>query len=264
MFNQELELFSNAAQSKYNSASKQPLKFLVGAIIAGFFIVVATMLSNVTAALFYAKAPELGKFISSVIFSIAIILVVFIGGELFTGNNMVMALGLYNRKVSFGNTMKVWLYSYIGNLIGTVLLSLLFLLSGCAKESLTNYFDAVISGKLDLSILQLFVRGILCNYLVCMAVFIGKRMTSESGKLIVILFIITTFVICGFEHSIANMSTFTLAGVLLNGLPVKQVILNFIFVTLGNIVGGALLFAWPLQFVGKQQNEQAKKNESAD
>lgn len=256
MFDKEIDAFTEVAQLKYKTAVKEPLKFLVGAVMAGFYIFVATILSNVIAANFYAQMPAVGKLLSSFVFAIAIILVVFMGGELFTGNNMAMALGAYNRKVSWGNAGRVWLYSYIGNLIGTVFLSGLFVVSGCARDALTEYFSAIIYGKLDLSLLQLFVRGALCNYLVCMAVFIGKRMKSESGRLVVIIFLIGTFVICGFEHSIANMSLFTISGFLLGGLPVQKVIVHFIVVTLGNIVGGVLLFAWPVYFVSNKKSKQ--------
>lgn len=257
MYEKELEAFSAAAQSKYTMAKQTPFRYFVAAIIAGFFIVVATVLSNVTAAVFYKTSPEIAKFLGAFLFSIAIVLIVFIGGELFTGNNMTMAMGMYNKKVTFGQTLRVWLMSYIGNFVGAFILGSLVVLSGCCREILTDYYTAIIPSKLNLDPFTLFVRGILCNYLVCLAVFVGKKMATESGKLVVMFCVITTFVIAGFEHCIANMGTYTIAGFLLGGLPFDKVALSFVFVTLGNIVGGALLFAWPLKFVsGKSQKNK--------
>lgn len=253
MFNKELDSFSNAAVKKYTLAKKSPFQYITSAIIAGFFIVVATILSNVTSAVFYKSSPEIAKFLGSFLFSIAIILIVFLGGELFTGNNMTMAFGLYNKKVKFGNACRVWLISYIGNFIGAFILGGLFVLSGCARDILTDYYTSIIPPKLELDPLTLFIRGLLCNYLVCLAVFIGTKMETEIGKIAVIFCVITTFVISGFEHCIANMGTFTIAGFLLGGLPFEQVLKSFIFVTIGNMVGGVILFALPIQLATKRK-----------
>ena len=252
MYDKELDAFANAAVSKYNQAKNSPLQYFMGAIIAGFFIVVATVLSNVTAAVFYEKSPEVAKFLGAFLFPIAIVLIVFVGGELFTGNNMTMAMGVYNKKVTWSNALRVWLYSYIGNFVGAFLLGGLVVISGSARGILTTYYAAIIPGKLELDPLTLFVRGILCNYLVCLAVFVGKKMETEIGKLVVMFCVITAFVISGFEHCIANMGTFTIAGFLLGGLPVKELIMSFVFVTLGNIVGGAFFLAWPIKFVSSK------------
>lgn len=252
MYDKELDAFANAAVSKYNQAKNSPLQYFMGAIIAGFFIVVATVLSNVTAAVFYEKSPEVAKFLGAFLFPIAIVLIVFVGGELFTGNNMTMAMGVYNKKVTWSNALRVWLYSYIGNFVGAFLLGGLVVISGSARGILTTYYAVIIPGKLELDPLTLFVRGILCNYLVCLAVFVGKKMETEIGKLVVMFCVITAFVISGFEHCIANMGTFTIAGFLLGGLPVKELIMSFVFVTLGNIVGGAFFLAWPIKFVSSK------------
>lgn len=252
MYDKELDAFAEAAVSKYEKAKNSPIRYLMGAVIAGFFIVVAIIFSNVTAAVFYEKSPEVAKFFGAFLFPIAIVLIVFVGGDLFTGNTMTMAMGIYNKKVTLGNTLRVWVLSYIGNFIGAFVLGGLVVLSGSAREILTTYYEAIIPGKLELDPLTLFIRGILCNYLVCLAVFVGKKMETEIGKLVVMFCVITTFVIAGFEHCIANMGTFTIAGFLLGGLPAKQVIINFVFVTLGNIVGGAFLLAWPFKFVSSK------------
>lgn len=253
MFNKELDSFSNAALKKYDSAKNFPFRYMTSAVIAGFFIVVATVLSNVTAAVFYKSSPETAKFLGSFLFSIAIVMIVFVGGELFTGNNMTMAFGLYNKKVKLSNACRVWLMSYIGNFIGAFILGGLVVLSGCASGILTDYYKAIIPSKLELDPLTLFIRGILCNYLVCLAVFVGTKMETEIGKIVVMFCVITTFVISGFEHCIANMGTFTIAGFLLGGLPFEQTLISFIFVTLGNMVGGIILFALPIQIATKRK-----------
>lgn len=253
MFSKEIDSLCSAAIKKSDMSKDSPFRYMTSAVIAGFFIVIAVILSNITAAVFYKSSPELAKFLGSILFPIAIVLIVFVGGDLFTGNNMTMAFGLYNKKVKLSSALRVWIMSYVGNFIGAFILGGLLVLSGCSSGILTDYYAAIIPSKLELDPLTLFIRGILCNYLVCLAVFIGTRMKTESGKLVVMFCIITTFVIAGFEHCIANMGIFTVAGFLLGGLPTQQVITNFVFVTLGNMVGGAILFTLPIQLVTKRK-----------
>lgn len=223
--------------------------FLMRAILAGFFIVVAVLLSNVTMAILYPKYPEFAKILGAFLFSIAIALIVFIGGELFTGNNMTMALGLYHRRCALRDVLKVWAFSYIGNFIGTVLLSLLFVASGSAKTIMVEYFNQIIPAKLAATPSEILIRAILCNFLVCLAVWTGTRMQTESGKLIVMFCVIMTFVVSGFEHCIANMSTFTIAAFYCESLDWFAVLQNMVLATIGNVIGGAILLAIPLKYV---------------
>ena len=95
------------------------------AIMAGFFIVVAMIFSNVVGNVFAgAEEPAWGKFLGALVFSIAVLLISMVGGELFTGNNLVMAFGVYDKRVTLGDAGKVWLVSYIGNFVGCLILSL--------------------------------------------------------------------------------------------------------------------------------------------
>lgn len=127
MLDSDLEIMKKAAFNKADICNNHLGKYFIRAIVAGFFIVVATMLSNVTAAVLLKTYPQFGKLISSIFFSIAIILVVFIGGELFTGNNMVMAMGVYTKTCKVSDMIKTWVISYIGNFVGSFILGLDFL-----------------------------------------------------------------------------------------------------------------------------------------
>lgn len=253
MYLTDLDKLSNTAAGKYALAKEDPKKYMVRAIAAGFFLVVAIIFSNVTAGLFYQSSHELAKLLYGVTFPLAIILVVFIGGELFTSNNMYMAVGAYRKKVTWKQAVQVWLFSYAGNLIGSLIFAGIFLASGASKAPVTEYMNATVLGKLEAPALQLFLKGVLCNFMVCLSVLAAARMKSEGGKLIVMFFIIMAFVIGGFEHSIANMGTFTIGYVLLGGLPAGLLVKSMICVTLGNIVGGAVLLAWPIQYMSTKE-----------
>lgn len=253
MVNSDVETMSNAAAYKADLCKNHFGKYFMRAIIAGFFIVVAVILSNVTAAVVFPVSPQGAKALGALLFSLAIILVVLIGGELFTGNNMTMAMGVYNKKCTCADMVKVWVVSYLGNLVGTVSLSALFVWSGVSKKILTDYFNTFIDAKLAIDPLEMVLRGIMCNFLVCLAVYTGTRLKTECGKIIIMMLVIMTFVIAGFEHCVANMSIFSVAAFLNGGIDILLVLKSMLFVTIGNIIGGAVLLALPLKLASAEK-----------
>lgn len=258
MYASDVNQISNVAVEKYRIAKEEPKTYLMRSIVAGFYLVIAIILSNVTAAVFYERAPEVGKFLASMLFPTAIVLIVFVGGELFTGNNMVMALGVYDKKCTWMQTMRVWVMSYIGNFIGVSIFSFLFIKSGASKAILAEYLSHAVMSKLEITPVEMLTRGILCNFMVCIAVLVGVRMKSEIGKLVLMFCVIAAFVIAGFEHSIANMGTFQLAYFLVDGMPAGQMLKSMVFVTIGNVLGGAVLLAWPLKHMSIEEGISVK------
>lgn len=253
MYIQDIEVVSKAATNKAEMCSKHFGKYFTRSVIAGFYIVVATILSNISAAILFTTYPQFGKLLSSLLFSIAIILIVFIGGELFTGNNMTMAIGAYNRSCKISDVIKVWIVSYIGNFIGAFILSAMFVASNASKQILTDYYNSFINAKLSATPVELLLRGILCNFMVCLAVWTGTRMKSESGKIIVMAAVIMTFVAAGFEHCVANMGTFSIAYLLLDNVSLTLIAKSMFFVTIGNILGGAVLLGLPLKLMADEK-----------
>lgn len=246
MLTEDIDAISAAAENKAQVCSRQLGKYFIRSVMAGFYIVVATVLSHVTAAVLYPVSPQAGKVLSALLFSIAIVLVVFLGGELFTGNNLTMAVGFYSKKCTLRDVGKVWLTSYAGNFAGACFISFLVVKSGASKDILTEYYRSFIYGKLEIPPGEMVLRGILCNFLVCLAVWTGTRMKTESGKLVVMFCVIMSFVIAGFEHCIANMSSFTIGYLLMGDLSLAAMAKSMFFVTAGNVLGGAVLLALPL------------------
>ncbi|MDD6305553.1 MAG: formate/nitrite transporter family protein [Clostridiales bacterium] len=253
MLNSDITAISKSAANKAEVCSQHMGKYMMRSIVAGFYIVVATILSNVSAAVLYPTYPELAKLLGGFLFSIAIILIVFIGGELFTGNNLTMAIGVYNRSCSIKDLGKVWFLSYLGNFIGAFFLSAIFVASGASRGVLTEYYESFIFAKLELTPIELLLRGVLCNFLVCLAVWIGVRMKTESGKIMVMSLVIMAFVTTGFEHCIANMAIFSISGMMVDGLDIMLILKNMLFVTIGNILGGSVLLGLPLKLMSGEK-----------
>ena len=152
------------------------------------------------------------------VFSIAVLLISMVGGELFTGNNFVMAFGAIDQKVTWKETGKVWLVSYIGNFVGCLILTLIFVWAGAAGTNIF-YPAGFINNKLSIPLGEMFFRAVLCNFFVCLGVLCGIKLKSEAAKILMIIMCISGFVISGFEHSIANMSTFVAAYCLVPDFP---------------------------------------------
>ena len=243
---EDVQKVSNAANGKITLLNSNFARYFVRAVMAGFFIVVAMIFSNVVGNVFAgAEEPAWGKFLGALVFSIAVLLISLVGGELFTGNNLVMAFGVYDKRVSWGDAGKVWIVSYIGNFVGCAILALIFV--GAGASGTADYFAGFIGNKLAIPAGQMFFRAVLCNFFVCLAVLCGIKLKSESGKFLMIVICISGFVVSGFEHCIANMGIFTVAFCMVPGLSVGAMLKSMVIVTLGNIVGGAVLLAWPLR-----------------
>jgi len=241
MYYSDIEKLTNSSKTKKEMADKSIVKYFARAIMAGIFLMLATILSYTIGAVLSSNYPETAKISGAALFCFAIIAVVFFGGELFTGNNMVMFIGYLKKEVSLKDTMKIWIYSFIGNLIGIVIFAYMFAESGCNFESIKSYIEPIVYGKINLSVSQMIFRGILCNFSVCLAVYNGIRLKSETGKIILMFLCVFTFVLAGFEHSIANLAAFAIAFFSFGGLPMVPVLNNIFWVVIGNILGGGLI-----------------------
>jgi len=164
------------------------------------------------------------------------------GAELFTGNTALVTAALLNGKASISSLAKSWGVSYAGNFAGSLLLAWLVAVGGTLAASPAP--AAVAVAKTSLPFVQLLVRGVLCNWLVCMAVYMASFARDTAGKMVAIWFPISAFIALGLEHSVANMFIIPLG--IMQGAAVtwKAFLLsNLLPVTLGNIIGGAVCVA---------------------
>ena len=209
---EDVQKLSNAAKNKIGLLNGNFLKYFLRAVMAGFFIDVAVIYSNVIGSVFSGSDPAWGKFLGD---------------------------------VSWGDAGKVWLVSYLGNFVGCAILGLLFV--GAGASGTADYFAGFINNKLTIPMGQMFMRAVLCNFFVCLGVLCGIKLKSETGKFLMIVMCISAFVFSGFEHCIANMGIFVVSLGLVDGLSVGLMLKSMLIVTIGNMVGGALLLAWPLR-----------------
>jgi len=189
----------------------------------------------------------LAKFLAGSVFSVGLILVLIPGSELFTGN-ILMAIGFIYRKYSLTKMLRNWLVVYFGNLLGAIMIAWLVAKSGllAGLGGLTPVGTVAVKiaeAKFQLGFTEALCRGILCNMLVCLAVIMCISSRTVEGKILGIYFPIMTFVVSGYEHSVANMY-FLPAGLMAKGAFLSNfmsIFNNLIPVTIGNIIGGLLI-----------------------
>ena len=181
------------------------------------------------------------------VFSLGLMMVMIAGSELFTGNNM-MVIGLYEKKITILQVLKNWGLVWIANLMGTVFIAWLIVFGADLTNNPIGKTALITADlKTSLSYTQMFTRGILANWLVCIAVIMAIASKDISGKILSIIFPIMAFVASSFEHSIANMYLITAGlftklihpyGVNYLSLTYLNGLINLIIVSLGNIIGG--------------------------
>ncbi|UOW69481.1 formate/nitrite transporter family protein [Paraclostridium bifermentans] len=255
MHNETLEKLTVAAKNKVNLLNSSRLKYIVSSAFAGLYVGIGILLIFTIGGLLTSANSPMTKIMMGVSFAIALSLVVMTGSELFTGNNMVMTAGTLNKGTSAKDLLRVWAYSFVGNLIGSLLVAGLFVGAGLVnKGAVMEFFATTSLAKASLPFMDLFFRGVLCNILVCVAVMCSFRTNDDTAKLIIIFMCLFAFITSGFEHSVANMTIFGVAlfSSAIKGATLMGAIYNLFIVTLGNIAGGALVMGAGAYILGKK------------
>jgi formate/nitrite transporter len=228
-------------------------KMLVLGFLAGAFIAFGGLLAIVVGKGVNTEmlGVGIGKFIFGGVFPVGLMLVVIAGSELFTGNCGLITPACLAGKAKWSGLLKNWVFVYIGNLIGSLFVAyfLAYATGITTSEPWLSASQSIAVGKVSKSFFALFWRGVGCNWLVCLAVWLAVASDDIIGKVWGIWFPIMAFVALGFEHSIANMFFIPLGIFLGANVTWGQFfITNLIPVTLGNIVGGAgfvgLIYWW--------------------
>ena len=243
-------VFQSAANASVNKASQSPFQTLVLSFLAGALIGIGGLLMTCVGMQNPALAsanPGLAAVAKGAIgLPAGLAMVILTGAELFTGNIFVMFTGFLERKVCLSSLARNWTLSFAGNLAGSVFMACAAAAANTLATggSAAGAAMALAQAKVAAPFSVLFVRGVLCNWLVCLAVWMAMASNTVSGKILSVLIPITTFVSLGFEHSIANMYLIPQGMLAGAQITAHQFFAgNLLPVTLGNVVGGAIFVA---------------------
>ena len=250
MFKDEFQAVVNAGVSKINFLKRSPGKYFVASMLAGAFVGFAVLVAFSIGGMMAGNPAS--KIVMGMAFGSALSFVVMAGSELFTGNNFVMTASFLYKKINVIDVLKLWGLCWLGNFVGSLILGYIFLKTDLYSGSTLEAMNSAAQAKVSLTIPAMISRGILCNIMVCIGTWVSIKMKSESGKLIMIFWCLFVFFTAGYEHSVANMTLFSVIG--LSGTWVVSFLSmasNLFFVTIGNIIGGAFFVGLPYYIISK-------------
>ncbi|SHG53044.1 formate/nitrite transporter family protein [Ornithinibacillus halophilus] len=246
-----IEKLALSRRDTFNSSS---LIYLLRAVLASMFIGFGVTVAFRTGNIFFLEQSPWALPLAAATFGVAIILIAYGGGDLFTGDTFYYTFAALRKKMQWKIVGKMWAYSYVGNMIGAVFFAILIALTGLFQDESTNsLLISIALTKTQLSTVELFFRAILCNWLVCLAFFLPMGVKGDGTKIFLMMFLVFCFFISGYEHSIANMCTFAVSYVINdpNSVTMSGVIHNLIPVTIGNLIGGGGFMAWMYFYANK-------------
>ena len=251
------EAFHILADKGKNNAKMSNMKTIISAMLGGAYVGMGGMLSLAIS----GNMMEIGfansgipRLVFAFLFPVNLLLVLQCGGQLFTGNTAVMAAAVCEKKATFKDLLRSWGLSYVGNMFSCILFAVLCKYCGVLSGGAADLAAQTLLNKTSSSFGPTIVKAILCNWLVCLAIYLSTQAKDMAGKYVGIFLPIATFVAIGFEHSVANFFLLT-AGMLsgsatVGGITLKTALLsNLIPVTIGNTISGSLLVGAMFSFM---------------
>jgi len=246
------ETYQALADKGRENALKPAIKTFHQSFISGCYVGFAGQLCLAVSGTLGAVgtyAPAVQKFTFAALFPVNLLLILLSGGQLFTGNTATVPMALYEGKIRLRDLAKSWGVSIVGNICGCGTFAFAILAAGLMTGGTQDLAIKVAMGKTSLPFHQAVLRGIMCNWMVCMAVFLCEAARDMSGKMCGIWFPISAFVAMSMEHSVANM--YLLPAGILAGAPLtvlEMVCKNWIPVILGNAIAGSICVAASYSF----------------
>ena len=239
------EIAQSYIKTAQGKTSQKWYKTLILAVLAGAFIAFGAAASTAASA-----NADNATLIKGLVFPVGLILVVVCGAELFTGNCLLISPAV-GRDIKVAGLFKNWSIVYAGNLLGGVLIAVLVVFSHVQSPAVVEACVQAAAAKSNMGFGDALLRGILCNMLVCLAVWASMASSTTAGKILAVYMPVLAFVVCGFEHSVANMYYLS-AGLMASaeyairaaGLNIGNALLYCLLpTTIGNIIGGCLIGA---------------------
>jgi nitrite transporter NirC len=245
---------ADAGVGKVTLLQEDPWRYMLRAVGAGMGLTIVVFTFWVLKQ--NLRDISMGAVIASGFFGVGLMIIVFTNTELFTSNNMYLTVSSREGRTSWRQAALLWISCYFGNLIGAIIVAVLLVGAGSLELPADHaLFDGALH-KAQQTGSVIFFKGVLANWIVCLAVRIALRCREEVAKILVLIFVVFVFVYLGFEHSIANMGTFSLAFLGGGALTLGEALHNLFYSTIGNVVGGAMLVGLPFTYLNPREREE--------
>jgi nitrite transporter NirC len=250
-----VEKAADMGAGKISLLQDDPLRYMLRSVGAGMGLTLVVFVYWVLKQNLHDIS--MGPVIASGFFGVGLMIIVLTNTELFTSNNMYLTVSSTEGRTSWRQAVLLWISCYFGNLAGAIFVAVLLLGAGSLGQLSPDHalFDGALN-KAQQAGNVIFIKGILANWIVCLAVRVALRCKEEIAKILVLILIVFIFVYLGFEHSIANMGTFSMAILGGSTLTVGDALHNLLYSTAGNVVGGVLLVGLPFTYLNPREREQ--------
>jgi nitrite transporter NirC len=261
MYKKEIDSLTHSAELKMELYKRSITRYLITAISGSFFVSLGIMLIYSIGGIMHHSGVETYKIVMGLCFGVALSLVLMAGGDLFTSSAMIMTIGALEKKVTWINAFKIWVAVWVGNVLGGIMGAFLYVQAGLASGKSAYIGEFIVNNvavKMNIPANQLFIRGILCNVLVCLATWMCYKLKEETARILMIFWCLFTFITAGFEHSVANMSFLAMGLMLPHDASVSIIgyLYNLGWVSLGNFVGGVLFVGLPYYYITKDKKSE--------
>ncbi len=248
-----VEKAAESGARKMTLLQSDPGRYLTRSVLAGMYL--SIVLFAFWSLMHNLHDVSFGKVAASAFFGVGLTIIVFTNAELFTSNNMYLAVSSAEGHTSWGQSILLWIACYFGNLVGALIVAgLLYGAGALAALPLDHALYDGAAHKVHQAASVIFFKGILANWVVCLAVRLALRCKEDIAKIAVLILVVFIFLYLGFEHSIANMGTFAMS-LLGNGtITIGDALYNLAFATLGNIVGGVVFVGLPFAYINPGEN----------
>jgi nitrite transporter NirC len=272
MYADTVQALGEAAVVKLREQKRSLVSHLVRSAMAGMYVGAAIVLIFTIGGLLSTQSPGAVRMTMGICFGGALTIVIFAGSELFTGSNLILTLGVWTGKARWSDLLSNWVWTWVGNLAGSVLVAWMVIQAGLmdagtrSLEPINKFVLGLVETKMNLPWDQLLLRGILANWFVCLAVWMAAKIKSETARVLMIWWCMFTFITSGYEHSVANMCGLML-GLLLphgSGISLNGYAYNLGLSTLGNIIGGAVFVAGLYWIGSPESREKARVDAEAN
>ncbi|MDO5737792.1 MAG: formate/nitrite transporter family protein [Eubacteriales bacterium] len=251
---------------RLNRLATRPFAAYISAAFAGFFIAMGFLFSLYTR-IHFGDSP-FTNLIASMTFPIGLLLVVFAGSDLFTGMVVGISFSAFQRRDSALKLLRLTVMAWVMNFVGAGIFAVITYFSRTGGSSMDSLILKVLSGKVSLGVNEMIFRAILCNIFVCLTIWVLGGLKNEVSKILLSLAFIAAFVYLGLEHVVANMFIISYSfffkaaeqvSLIGNAIAITDILRSLFFVTLGNVIGGAIFVALPYHLIwGKEFKAENK------
>lgn len=250
----EIQNLNELALKKYKLFKEQKVKFIARSVMAGVYLGFAIIISYCLGSLFYSYGMKLGASLAPALtFGVGLVAICLLGGELFTGNCLFISIPVFCKKLKIKDALNFGLVNFITNSIGVIFICLFFVNTNVFNDFLHPYLENLTMNKLSVDLVHVFLRAILCNWIVCIAGYSNYKINGDFGNIFLIFFFVFMFVLPGFEHSVANVGIFSISQLAMGAANIVDVFIHTLICVVGNVIGGSLmgLLLYFMDFNGK-------------